>query len=406
MKSKPFDLSGKRVLVTGGTGFLGGRLVERLVLEHRASVRVLVRNFARAPRIGRFPIEMVHGDVTRPDDVERAVDGCEVIFHLAALGAQESKGLRRLVNVDGTRNVLDAALHAGVKRVVHLSSLMVYGDMPDGDLDENAPRRYSGNVYSDTKLDAEQVAFDYVEKHGLPMAILQPTAIYGPFGDYWTMYQLHKLKTERVILVNGGDGLCNAVYIDDAVSAILLAAVKESAVGQAFLISGEQPATWRDFFDRYARMLGGADMVSMSATELLEAYRAQKPRGKKGFLGETLSILREEHQIRRRLLRTSQVTALVRAGGLLVPRKVRQSLKRRMDGRIRGHGGTGQPQTASAGGKPMHLMTPSNVQFFAAKTRVRIDKAKQMLGYQPVFDLDSGMRLTEQWARWARLLDG
>ncbi len=121
MKSAQFDLSGKRVLVTGGTGFIGGRLVERLILEHKADVRVLVRNFARVPRIARFSVEMLYGDVTNPSDVERAVDGCEVIFHCAALGSKGSKEIRRLVNVGGTRNVLEAARHAGANRVVYLS---------------------------------------------------------------------------------------------------------------------------------------------------------------------------------------------------------------------------------------------------------------------------------------------
>jgi len=401
-KSKQLDLSGKRVLVTGGTGFIGGRLVERLVLEHGADVRVLVRNFARASRIARFPVEMVHGDVTRPGDVERAVNGCEIVFHCAAIGAQGSKKMRRLVNVEGTRNVLEAALHAEANRVVHLSSLMVYGDTPDGDLDESAPRCYSGNIYSDTKLDAEKMAFDYVERHGLPVAVLQPTAVYGPFGGYWTTYTLQRLKTERVILVNGGHGLCNVVYIDDAVSAMLLAAVKEEAAGEAFLISGEQPVTWRDFFDRYACMLGAAEMVSMSATELLEAYHAQKQqKTKKGILSETLSILRDEPSIRQRILSTPEAAITVSGVRSLLPKPIRQSLKRR----IKGSGRTNRPQIAPEGEKPIPLMDPSVIQFYAAKTRVCIDKAKRMLGYQPDFDLEAGMKLTEQWARWANLLD-
>ncbi|KPL25195.1 MAG: hypothetical protein AMJ93_00735 [Anaerolineae bacterium SM23_84] len=399
MKSAQFDLSGKRVLVTGGTGFIGGRLVERLILEHKADVRVLVRNFARAPRIARFSIEMVHGDVTKPGDVERAVAGCEIVFH-CAYGNQGSREMRRLVNVEGTENVLAAALQAGVKRVVHLSTLMVYGATSDGDLDETAPRRYSGNSYADTKLDAEKVAFDYVERHSLPVAVLQPTVVYGPFAPVWAVGVLHRLKTERMILVNGGNGLCNAVYIDDAVSAILLAAVREEAVGEAFLICGEQPITWRDFYSRYARMLGAAEMVSMSAAELLEAYSAQEQRKTRGILRETLSILREEPLVRQRILRTSEAALLTKVARSLLPKQIRQSLKRRLKSNDR----ASQPRTAPEGEKPIRPMRPSVVQFYAPKTRVCIDKAKRILGYQPTFDFESGMRLTEQWARWANLL--
>lgn len=399
MNSTQFDLSGERVLVTGGTGFIGGRLVERLVLEYKADVRILIRNFARAPRIARFPVKMVYGDVTDPSDVERAISGCKVVFH-CAYGNSGSEKIRRLVNVGGTRNVLEAALHAGVKRVVHLSTLMVYGDTPDGDLDESALRRYSGNPYSDTKLDAEKIAFDYVEKHSLPVTILQPTVVYGPFAPVWTINVLQRLKTERVILVNSGEGLCNAVYIDDAVNAMLLAAVKENAVGEAFLISGEQPVTWQDFYGTYARMLGTAEMVSVSATELLEANYAQKQKTK-GILRETLDILQEEPLVRRRLLRTPEVATSIKVIRSLLPKQIRQSLKRRIKDSSR----MSQAQTTPEGEKPMRPMRPPVVQFYASKTRVRIDKAKRMLGYQPVFDFESGMKLTEQWARWANLLD-
>ena len=403
MMSAQSDLTGKRVLVTGGTGFIGGRLVERLVLDCGANVRVLVRNFARACRIARFPVEMAYGDVTDPSAVEQAASGCEVVFHCAALGSKGSRKVRYLVNVDGTRNVLEAALRAGAGRVVHLSSLTVYGETPDGDLDETAPRRYSGNIYSDSKLDGEKIAFEYVEKHGLPVTILQPTMVYGPFGGYWTTHTIERLKTERVILVDNGEGLCNAVYIDDVISAMLLAAVKEGAVGEAFLISGEQPVTWRAFFDGYARMVGTAEMVSMSAAELLGAYDAQKRPKARGILREMVSILREEPVVRQRLLGTSEVAAVARLGGLLLPKQVRPSLKRRMSGRDGRNAGVAQPLVASEE-EPMPLMEPSSVRFYVSKTRVRIDKAKRILGYQPVFDLDSGMSLTEEWARWANLL--
>ena len=76
-------LDGKKVLVTGGTGFIGSRLVEKLVLEHQARVRVLVRNFVNAPRIARFPIEMVPGDLSDPVSVQKAVQNCDVVFHCA-----------------------------------------------------------------------------------------------------------------------------------------------------------------------------------------------------------------------------------------------------------------------------------------------------------------------------------
>jgi nucleoside-diphosphate-sugar epimerase len=133
------DLSGKRVLVTGGTGFIGSRLVERLILECNAAVRVLIHNFVHAARIARFPIEWVQGDLTDRSEVERAVDGCEVIVH-CGYGNRGSGEARRQVTVHGTENVLEVAARARVKRVIHLSTVAVYKPKLHGLLVETDPR--------------------------------------------------------------------------------------------------------------------------------------------------------------------------------------------------------------------------------------------------------------------------
>ena len=123
--------------------------------------------------------------------------------------------------------MLEAARAVGASRVVHLSTLMVYGQTGDGDLDETAPRVRFGNPYSDSKLEAEAIALS----SGLPVAVLQPTAVYGPYGGVWTEAVLRALKAGRQILVDGGEGLGNAVYVDDLVSAMLLAAVEPRGGG-------------------------------------------------------------------------------------------------------------------------------------------------------------------------------
>jgi len=107
MRDSEFDFSGKRVLVTGGTGFIGGRLVEKLVSCHDAKVRVLVRNYANAARIARMPIKMIHGDINNLEDVCNAVEGCDVVFH-CAYGNSGSDNKRQEVNIEGTRNIAEA----------------------------------------------------------------------------------------------------------------------------------------------------------------------------------------------------------------------------------------------------------------------------------------------------------
>ena len=390
-------LSGKRILVTGGTGFIGGRLIERLVLEENAEARVLVHHPAHAARVARLPVAIVQGDVLDSADLERAAEGCEMIFH-CAYGTSPDETLQRRVNVEGTRNVFDATLGAKVKRVVHFSTLMVYGVTADGDLDETAPRRYFGNAYSDSKLDAEKLAFDYIRRHHLPVVILQPTAVYGPFAPQWTLQVLDKMKTGRLILVNGGDGLRNAVYIDDLVSAALLAAEKEQAVGEAFLISGEAPVTWIEFYRAYERMLGVSDrLVSLSSRDARALYLEAKKA--KSLMAEMRALAAENPDLRRRLLRSRELAFMAKAARRLLSDRLRSRLKRQIDG----NGKTSAPAGAVSQKRP-HLLDPATIRFQATKTTVRIDKAKRILGYRPAFEFSHGMQLTERWARWANLL--
>jgi nucleoside-diphosphate-sugar epimerase len=391
------ELSGKRILVTGGTGFIGGRLIERLVLEHGAKVRVLVHNFARASRIARFPVEMVRGDITEARDLEAAVRDCDIVYHCAC-ATKGSPEFQRFVNVDGAKNVFEAAQRAGVQRVVYLSTVMVYGPRADGDLDETAARKYFGFVYADSKVDAEAIAFDYARNRNLPVTILQPTTVYGPFAAGWTINVLQQLKTGRVVLVNGGDGLCNLVYVDDVVNAMMLSAVNPKAVGEAFLISGTQPITWREFYSGYERMLGFSSTVSMSAEEA-----GQRPTNRKHLLSEMWSILRES-PVRRRLLNTQEAIALKNVTRSVLPANARNSLRRSVTGSGANNGNGAGPAHAGALQKPVILLDATSARFIASKIRVRIDKAERLLGYHPRFDFESGLKLTEEWARWANLL--
>jgi nucleoside-diphosphate-sugar epimerase len=315
-----------------------------------------------------------------------------VVFH-CAYGTSGSQKHRAWVNREGTRRVLEASRAAGVSRIVYLSTLMVYGQTEDGDLDETAPRRRFGNAYSDSKLEAERIALT----SGLPVAVLQPTAVYGPYGGVWTEAVIRTLQSGRQILVNGGDGIGNAVYVDDLVSAMLLAAVKESAVGEAFLISGEEPATWRELYGFFERMLGAerrtVDMTEAEALAHWRRWKRQQPR----MVGEALRILKSEQPVRERIERTREGVWLREMASTVLPETWQQKIKSRL-------ASGGRPSRAAASEAPIHPLTPQMIGFFRARTRVRIDKAKRLLGYRPAFDLETGMDLTEKWARWANLI--
>ena len=385
-------LTNATVLVTGATGFIGGRLAERLVVQHGARVRALVRNFGRAARLARFPIELVQGDLTSPESIDQAVAGCDYVFH-CAYGSDGQDDARRVVNAQGTRHVLDAALKHGVKRVVHTSTVTVYGNTPDGPLDEDAPRVKTGFAYGDSKIEAEETALSYVAR-GLSVAVVQPTVVYGPFGTTFTIKPLQLLRSGRVILVNGGDGLANLVYVDDVVSGMIVAAVHAGAHGESFILSGPEPVTWQAFYAAHEAMLGRAATVSMTPEEALKHFHGADAGGG-GLANQVLKALRHPG-VRKRIAETREGQLAIRAFHML-PAAVRA--------RLTGPG-VRLPGAAKAAPAvpPIHALHPSKIAFMTSKTHVRTDKARRVLGFTPQFDFARGIDLTAAWAEWANLL--
>jgi nucleoside-diphosphate-sugar epimerase len=140
------------ILVTGASGFIGGWLAEMLYLSGAVGVRAGIRNWSRAARLARFPIDFVLCDVMDRTQIAAAMNGVTCVIHCAK-GSKE-------ITIEGTRNMLDSALRSGVKRFVHLSTAEIYGD-PAGEIDETFPYIYTGNTYGDSKIEAEKICWDY-----------------------------------------------------------------------------------------------------------------------------------------------------------------------------------------------------------------------------------------------------
>ncbi|MEX0778250.1 MAG: NAD-dependent epimerase/dehydratase family protein [Balneolales bacterium] len=396
------NITGKRILITGGTGFIGGRLVEILKTEYDVNVRVMVSNFANIARIARFKIDMLQGDICNNSEVERAVDGCDYVFH-CAYGNKGSKEDRRRINVQGTENVLSACLKYDVKRIVHLSTVMVYGDTPDTEIDETYPTKPSGGLYSDTKLEAEKLINEYYERDNLSAAILQPTAVYGPYAPVWGKDTIDKLRTGKVLLINGGEGLCNGVYIDDLISAMLLAAVNNEADGNKFIISGDQPITWKKYYSYYESMLGKAATIEMSEADAIACMGRLRTRK------SLFKLLREDTVIRAKLFETPLISNFRKAAIKILPEPALHIINKKIKGNINGKGQSKdvvekQKKMNGFDNKLIHLMSKKDIQFFKSRTHFKTDKAKNILGYTPRYDFELGMKITGLWADSANLL--
>ena len=229
-----------KVLVTGGTGFIGSQLAAALV-RRGDTVRVLRRANSKTLMLDGLPVEHVLGDILEPEAVAAAVEGCDVVYHVAALSsywrAQRDQVYR--INVDGTRTVMEACLRAGVPRVVHTSSVAAIGIRRNGKpADETTV--FDGLsatfVYADSKHRAEEEVLRAVER-GLPAVIVNPAAVYGA-GDHNLISGSMVLEFARhsMPLVPPG-GLCVADI--DAVVQGHIAAAERGRVGERYILGGE-----------------------------------------------------------------------------------------------------------------------------------------------------------------------
>ncbi len=284
------NLQGKSILITGATGFIGGRLAERLVREHGVQVRALVRDTAKARQLEQLGIKVVGGNITDPDSLRHAVNDCRLVFHAAAWVSESgSKDEVWAVNVAGTQNLVDAAVAADtVERFVHISSCAVYGSLQQFNIDEQTLPRMRGNLYGDSKVAAEEVVFRAYREQGLPVVAARASQVYGPGSKQFTIRPVEVIKAGKMVLIDGGRHLCKPVYIDNLVDGLIMCATIEAAIGEAINLTDGQPVPWRDFFGAYGRMLNidSFPSVPFAAAWLLALFNEIKAAatGKKSSL--------------------------------------------------------------------------------------------------------------------------
>ena len=245
----------QQVLVTGASGFIGSHLVERC-LRDGWRVRTLVRK--GNPRIAglrRSGAEVVEGDVRDDSAVDRAVKGCDLVFHAAAITSDWGAMQDFIdINVGGTRRVCDASLRHGVGRVVHISSFECFPHYRLDRIDEETPYATRGASYADTKIGSSVEAWA-ASKRGLDLCVLHPVWVYGPRDR--TLFPLLADGIRRgQMFYWSRNARMSLVYIDNLVDLCLLAGTLPEASGEAFLACDGEEMTFEGLCGRIAAGIG------------------------------------------------------------------------------------------------------------------------------------------------------
>jgi nucleoside-diphosphate-sugar epimerase len=246
-----------KVLVTGAAGFLGGHLVDML-LERGDEVRAMVRPVEDATRLTSLEgVEVVYGDLTDAPSLKRAVKDVQRVYNVAArTGPWGLEKDYRAVNVWGVADLITAALEAGVQRVVHTSSITVYGHHLHGIVTEDHPFHAEDNPYSRTKIAGEKLIADMVKERGAPVVIVRPGWIYGPrdnasFGRFVKM-----VDSGKGFILGSGKNVVPVVYVRDVAQGLVKAGdAGGHAIGRAYTIADDRRVTQSEYLNMIADFL-------------------------------------------------------------------------------------------------------------------------------------------------------
>ncbi|MEO5701560.1 MAG: NAD-dependent epimerase/dehydratase family protein [Casimicrobiaceae bacterium] len=352
-------LAGRKLLVTGASGFVGARLVEALA-EQSFPVTAAIRHSRGSERIAHLAIDRRSADLVDAGAVRRMVAGHDVVFNLAYDHTRSGQA-----NVEIGRCIADACVAEGVRRLIHASSIVVYDDWPSGDLAETSRRGGGdGDEYRAAKWTIECDLAARAAAGTLDCVILQPTIVYGPFSPLWTDRFAAALLAGRLVLPPGALGRCNGLYVDDLVTALLAAATSAVPAGSHYIISGSEPFPWSQLFAALSHALerNWGERAPLARAPLPGHARHDRPAGRERTVRPVLRWLR------RRLGAAAVAKMRARAQGWIAP---------------------GGLTTCDPVGESPALFLDSGTCDIAA--------ARHELGYEPKYDATAGLAATAEY---------
>ena len=273
-----------------------------------------------------------------------------------------------------------------------MSTVSVYGDNPPDLVNEDAPFRQSNDIYTKSKIKAEEICWNYIEKHSLTATIIRPTVVYGPYGPVWTLNPINQLKEKKLVLIDHGNGLCNHLYIDNLIDALFMAAISKQSDGQVYIISDGSAITWKEFLSFYKFILDELGIengcISLSKEELLDLVKMRKSL-LYNFSGIMRTFITNE-SLNRELDRYRLISGMKELVKNILPAKITEALRGIRESNKPNTGGESMTST-------LEPPNPRDITFFSSKAYFSIQKAEKDLGYRPKVGINEGMNIIKQW---------
>lgn len=351
--------------VIGASGFVGSRFVEKMHLTGEASVRPIVRNFSSLARLARFELDWRVTDLADVPKLTQALQGCDVLLH--SIVGDESVILGTLPAV------YEAARLAGIRRIVYLSSSAVHGLDPRPSTTEETPLSdRQPFIYNNAKIRAEKLWAKMRPTGKVEVVGLRPSIVFGP-RSRWCSDLARDALTGTAYLLREGNGICNTIYIDNLLQAIVLAAQASQVDGHYFLVRDRETVTWKDFYEPILEACG-AHVRDVHQVEAPEFHRSWQDR---------LAPLRDSF--------------LLRMIKPLAPPVAIRMAKAALDA----WPAPPQPSPWASSEKPRPQVTAEIAALQQCNWQMPCAKAEKLLGYQPQISFSEGMERSIGWLKFA-----
>lgn len=375
----------RTILVLGASGFLGTRLVEKLCVDMGLKVRAAVHRPGAAARLARLPVQLVQCDILDPQQVDRAVDGCDIVINCAS----GSGGGIYDVSVKGTLNLLKAAVRHDVKKYVHMSSAAVHGFSHRRSIvDEKSRFVCFAGAYERGKIKSEKLVAQYAQS--LPVVIFRPTLIYGPYSSSWTTGIIERIRDHRTTIV-AGTGLANLIYVDDVVEAIVCAVEKNDGNGETFILNNEErKVLWADYVRAYSEPLGMFPVTSPEYNPDLKRTTMFL-----SMLRDSIVAVIDVVRSPQLLALLAQVPMLVKIGTMILRGQKRKNIEASV---------TAEMKVPRPDPKILLKYEGTSKQFYkllTCQTVFSASKSRKLLGFEPSTSVEDGTEMSVEWARWA-----